>query len=99
MKRRWLIVSAIWLGLAGDTAAGAAHCAGIERLRQGDLVVRPAPAGSSPQPDGRSLHVSADGQYAFGIARDARQPITLDAHTPVAAQRRLTLARPDESRS
>src|SRR3546814_13983002 len=92
MKRRWLIVSAIWLGLAGDTAAGAANCAGIERLRQGDLVVRQAPAGSSAQLDGRPLQVSADGWYAFGIARDARKPITLEVHTPGAAPCRVTLA-------
>src|SRR3546814_2102731 len=73
--------------LAGDTAAGAANCAGIERLRQGDLVVRQAPAGSSAQLDGRPLQVSADGWYAFGIARDARKPITLEVHTPGAAHR------------
>src|SRR3546814_3939364 len=78
--------------LAGDTAAGAANCAGIERLRQGDLVVRQAPAGSSAQLDGRPLRVSADGWYAFGVARDARKPVTLELQTPGAARCRVTLA-------
>lgn len=90
MNLRWLIVSAVWLGLAGDATA-AANCAGIERLRQGDLVVRQAPAGSSAQLDGRPLQVSADGWYAFGVARDARQPVTLELHTPGAARCRVTL--------
>ena len=60
-----------------------------DHLQQGELVIGHAPPGSTLEYAGRTLRVTADGVFVFGLARDAADEMHLDVRFPDGSTARI----------
>jgi len=80
IDRRWLLaVSPVVIAFPYTAFAQPSRLALTGSLEQGSLVQGKADVGTKIVLDGASLHVSADGKFAFGLAYDRTKPASIVA--------------------
>jgi murein DD-endopeptidase MepM/ murein hydrolase activator NlpD len=70
MRRRFFVGAALSFAAAPSWAAEAVRFSVTGAMEQGSLALGSAPPGSQVALDGRPLHVTADGRFAFGFGPD-----------------------------